>query len=317
MQEASRSLKRDGLSLTAMQYGDSSAPAVVLLHGFPDTPYSWDKLVPILVQQGYQVLTPWLRGYTRGSASRHARYDLLAVAGDIEAWRQELLVDEVHLVGHDWGAAVANVISGRIQARAAAWSSISLLAVPPMPSRGDWLSVLPYVPKQLLYSAYMPRMQANASYRVLSKNNADYVERLWRRWSPNWNFSEPDIAAARMVFCDPELAWASTRYYRNLFRWHDANVRQALSAMAKPFVIPTLALAGRDDGCMDMRTHQALGHAAQKRGLHHAAQLDGCGHFLHAERPDEVAQTLLKHFRVALQSRSDAGANQEGFAVSA
>lgn len=307
MNERPLQLKHDGLSLSATVYGREQDPLVILLHGFPDTPYSWDKLLPQLVAAGYRVLTPWLRGYTHGSARRDARYDLLSVAADIEAWRQELLVDQAHLVGHDWGAAVANVLSGLQGARAPRWLSISMLAVPPMPAAGQWKALLPQLPRQLGYSAYMPLMQLSASHRLLSRNNADYVLRLWRKWSPGWAFDEADFAPARLVFSDPQLAWASTRYYRNLFRWHDSRVRQAFRAMAQPFVMPTLALAGQQDGCMHPRTHALIARGAAARGPLQAQQLPACGHFLQAEQPDQVGALLLAHFQQA-----EAAAAQRG-----
>lgn len=134
-------IERDGLALSANLYGEGDAPLVVLVHGFPDTPHSWDKLVPILLSAGYRVLAPWLRGYTYGSAKRSARYDLLSVAADIDTWRRELKAEQAHLVGHDWGAAIANVLAGQQANTSPHWQTISLLAVPPLPSTfpaGGW-----------------------------------------------------------------------------------------------------------------------------------------------------------------------------------
>ena len=303
MKEQALELRRDGLILSASLYGDDKAPLVVLLHGFPDTPYSWDQLVPRLVSAGYRVLTPWLRGYTLGSANRSARYDLIAVADDIEAWRQHLLADQVHLVGHDWGAAVAMVLAGAESAgttpRAVRWASISLLAVPPMPQGSQWRALLPHLPQQLRLSSYMPVMQASASHWLLSRNNAEYVRRIWQRWSPGWAFSDQDFAPARLVFSDPKLAWASTRYYRNLFTVHRAHTRAAFRRMAQPFRVPTLALAGEQDGCMSPDTHRIIADAPASRGPLRAIQLPDCGHFLHAEQPEQVASLLLEHFAAA------------------
>lgn len=199
MNTHSLSLVHNGLTLSANLHGDDGAPLVVLLHGFPDTPHGWDKLLPRLLSAGYQVLTPWLRGYTHSSAKRDANYDLLSVAADIEAWRRELQAEQVHLVGHDWGAAIANVLAGQQRADAPHWQTISLLAVPPMPQAGQWAKLLPQLPKQLLYSAYMPIMQSSASHRLLTRNQAAYVRHLWQRWSPGWDFDQSEFAPAQHV----------------------------------------------------------------------------------------------------------------------
>jgi pimeloyl-ACP methyl ester carboxylesterase len=296
-------LDHDGISLSAELYGDDKAALVILVHGFPDTPHSWQQVVPRLVDAGYRVLTPWLRGYTLGSATAEARYDLLSVAADIDAWRRHLNADQAHLVGHDWGAAVANVLAGQQQDQdqhhKQPWTTVSLLAVPPMPVKAQWRKLLPQLPRQLAYSSYMPVMQLSASHRLLTRNNAAYVRRLWQKWSPSWEFSTAQFEPTKTVFSNPQLAWASTRYYRNLFRWHDPRVRQAISLMQQPFVTPTLALAGLDDGCMHASTHQQIAATASLRGQLTVKQLPGCGHFLQAEQPEIVADILLEHFRQA------------------
>lgn len=300
MNEQTLHLRRDGLTLSAGLYGEDDAPLVILLHGFPDTPYSWDRVLPHLVAAGYRVLTPWLRGYTPESAKRGARYDLIAVAEDIEAWRQHLVADQVHLVGHDWGAVVAMVLGGTpppAAAHAGPWKTLSLLAVPPLPHASQWRELLPYLPRQLRLSAYMPVMQLGFSHRLLTRNNAEYVRQIWRKWSPGWHFDDADFAPARLVFSDPALAWASTRYYRNLFTLHRATTRQTFARMARRFRVPTLALAGAQDGCMSAQTHRIIGNAPAQRGLLRAVQLPDCGHFLQAEKPDEVARCLLEHFQ--------------------
>lgn len=299
MNEKPLRLRRDGLSLSALQYGDEQSPLVILLHGFPDTPYGWDQVVPQLVDAGYCVLTPWLRGYTEGSARSGARYDLLSVAADIEAWRQHMLAEHVHLVGHDWGAAIVSVLAGQYRDQPGRYRSLSLLAVPPLPHASQWQQLLPYLPRQLLYSAYMPLMQLGFSHRLLTRNNAAYVRRIWQRWSPGWGFSDSQFAPTRLVFSDRRLAWAATRYYRNLFRWHDPRVRQAFAFMARPFAVPALALAGEQDGCMNIDTHRIIGQAPPERGPLRSVQLQQCGHFLQAEQPERVAQHLLAHFAAA------------------
>ena len=300
MNEQTLHLRRDGLTLSAELYGEDSAPLVILLHGFPDTPYSWDGVVPELVSAGYRVLTPWLRGYTVGSARRDARYDLIAVAEDIEAWRQHLVADQVHLVGHDWGAVVAMVLSGTpppAAAHAGPWKTFSLLAVPPMPHRSQWRRLLPHLPQQLRLSSYMPVMQLGFSHRLLTRNNAAYVRKIWHKWSPGWAFDDAAFAPARLVFSDPRLAWASTRYYRNLFTLQRSATREAFKRAGRRFRVPTLALAGDEDGCMSAQTHRIIAQAPAERGMLRAAQLEGCGHFLQAEQPARVSALLLEHFR--------------------
>ncbi|WP_433560511.1 alpha/beta fold hydrolase [Nocardia sp. CA-151230] len=285
-------LRRDGLELSARQVGPPDAPLVMLLHGFPDTPHTWDGVIPLLVEAGYQVLAPWLRGYTPGSASRAARYDLMAVSTDVAAWHAELGGPRAHLVGHDWGAFVAMILSKQDPRR---WESLTLLAIPPF-GGGVAAGMWRYLPRQLVLSSYIPVMQSGLSPRLLTRRGAGFVRALWRRWSPGWDFTQDQFAPVAAVFTDPVMAWAATRYYRSLFTvQHRATREFATVLMAEAAPLPTLALAGLRDGCLSPDLQRVL--AAHARVQH--AQLPGCGHFLQAERPDAVAELLLPHLRAA------------------
>ncbi|WP_067686724.1 alpha/beta fold hydrolase [Nocardia jejuensis] len=293
--ESTLRLRHDGLVLSARHAGPAGAPLVLLLHGFPDTPHSWDGLVPSLLDAGYQVLAPWLRGYTPGSADHGARYDLMAVSADIAAWHRELGSPPTHLVGHDWGAFAATVLSKQAPRQ---WLSLTLLAIPPF---GDGFApaIVRHLPRQTVMSAYIPLMQSGASPRLLTRDNAAFVRRLWRRWSPDWSFTDAQFAPTAAVFTDPDLAWAATRYYRSLFTIHRAPTREFHRALlSRSADLPTLALAGTNDGCMSSDMQRIL---AERAGISHA-RVPGTGHFLHAEDPTAVGSLLLPHLRAAERS---------------
>src|SRR5262245_2428368 len=81
---------------------------VVLLHGFPDTGRLWRHQVPALAGAGLQVIVPDLRGYGRSSKPDAVEaYSLPLLAGDVLAILSELNIAKAHMVGHDWGAALA------------------------------------------------------------------------------------------------------------------------------------------------------------------------------------------------------------------
>src|SRR5258708_5069780 len=81
---------------------------VVLLHGFPDSGRLWRHQVPALAGAGVQVGRPDLRGYGRPDKPEPVdAYSMLLVAGDVQAILAELGIDQAHVVGHDWGAALA------------------------------------------------------------------------------------------------------------------------------------------------------------------------------------------------------------------
>ena len=96
----------DGVGIEYDVTGDG--PPVVLLHGFPDSGRLWRHQVPALAAAGFQVIVPDLRGYGRsGKPEAIEAYSLLHLAGDVMAILAELQATRAHVVGHDWGAALA------------------------------------------------------------------------------------------------------------------------------------------------------------------------------------------------------------------
>lgn len=82
-------------------------PAILLLHGFPDTHIVWRKQVPALASAGFRVLAADLRGYGRSDAPPHVHdYTLDKLRADVLGLLDALHVDKVHLVGHDWGGII-------------------------------------------------------------------------------------------------------------------------------------------------------------------------------------------------------------------
>ncbi len=81
---------------------------LVLLHGFPDSGRLWRHQVPALAEAGFRVIVPDLRGY--GSSDKPAEveaYGLQLLAADVLAVMDDAGVEKAHVVGHDWGAALA------------------------------------------------------------------------------------------------------------------------------------------------------------------------------------------------------------------
>ncbi|WP_216911343.1 alpha/beta fold hydrolase [Nocardia noduli] len=153
---------------------------------------------------------------------------------------------------------------------------------------------LPYLPKQAVMSSYIGLTQSGLSPRLLARSDAALVRALWSRWSPGWAFTETQFAPVRAVFNDRRLGWATTRYYRALFRAHRPETRDFYRVLtAPPAALPTLALAGADDGCVHPCLQRALSDSVGAESV----LIPRCGHFLQAERPGTVAEYLLTHFR--------------------
>ena len=96
----------NGIDLYVEVHGEGTP--VLLLHGWPDSSALWRAQVPVLAANGFQVITPDLRGFGRSSRpAAKESYQLANSVGDVAAVLDACGVARAHVVGHDWGAAVA------------------------------------------------------------------------------------------------------------------------------------------------------------------------------------------------------------------
>jgi pimeloyl-ACP methyl ester carboxylesterase len=89
-------------------------PLVLLLHGFPESWYSWRHQLTALAEAGYHAVAPDQRGYCEtgppqiaGRAAEISDYSILHLTGDVLALMDALGADRAVVAGHDWGAPVA------------------------------------------------------------------------------------------------------------------------------------------------------------------------------------------------------------------
>jgi len=182
------SLRHGDLTFTADTCGrqsNSEGPMVLCLHGFPDNARSFRHQMPVLASAGYRVIAPQMRGFEPSSQPNNGDYSLLALAGDVLAWLDELGEDKVHLVGHDWGAAVAYVAGALAPER---FYSLTTIAVPPAIRFAEGVKA---VPGQLLKSWYMMFFQVpGIAEWALQRKDWALVRKLWKDWSPSYQMSE-------------------------------------------------------------------------------------------------------------------------------
>jgi len=91
---------------------EGSGRPVILLHGFPDTGDLWRHQVPELVKHGFRTILPDMRGRGRSSKPPNVLdYRLSAIVRDVTGILDALGIERAHVVGHDWGAAVAWLVA--------------------------------------------------------------------------------------------------------------------------------------------------------------------------------------------------------------
>ena len=92
--------------------GAQDRPSFLLLHGLASNARFWELVAPTLVEGGYSVWAPDLRGHGQ-SDKPHEGYDFATISSDVGRLIERLEVDRPILVGHSWGAMVALEYAGR------------------------------------------------------------------------------------------------------------------------------------------------------------------------------------------------------------
>ncbi len=95
------------VQLRALTWGLPDAPIALCLHGFPDTPYGWRKVVPMLVDAGWRVVAPFMRGYAPSSIPTDGSYHVGALIDDaLQVLEAAGPTGRDVVIGHDWGAGI-------------------------------------------------------------------------------------------------------------------------------------------------------------------------------------------------------------------
>ena len=286
-ERSTTTLHANGLSFSALAQGDG--PVVLCLHGFPDNPHSFRLQLPALASAGFHALAPTLRGYEPSSQPEDGDYHIVRMAEDVVGWIDDLGQQRVHLLGHDWGAVIGYAAAALAPERL---HSLTTLAIPhPGRLQKDGIRRLP---SQLLNSWYMFFFQLRgiADYALEARDWA-LVEKLWRDWSPGWELPAEELARVKQTLGRPGVKKAALGYYRSAFGFRSPAAAETTRLLDSEIRVPTLALTGALDGCMDTRLHDLTMRPQDFPAGLRVVRVEAAGHFLHQEKPEEVNQIVL------------------------
>jgi pimeloyl-ACP methyl ester carboxylesterase len=249
-----------------------SGPAVLLLHGWPDSHRLWRHQVDALTAAGYRTVAPDLRGF--GASDRPAEveaYSLLNIAGDVIGVLDSLGIERAHVVGHDWGAALA-------------WALAAFAA-----DRVDHLVVLSVGHPAAFRGAGLPQRE-KSWYMLLFQFEG--VAEQWlsadewanfRAWSQH-----PEADAVISDLARPGALTASLNWYRaNLHPriWIEPPIE------IPPISAPTLGVWSSGD--IALTEAQMTGSPAYLDGPWRYERIEGAGHWMQLEQPDTMSKLLL------------------------
>jgi pimeloyl-ACP methyl ester carboxylesterase len=195
-----------------LHYAESGAAhggaPIVMLHGFPELWYAWRHQ---LVELGrtHRVIAPDLPGYGLSSRPREIdAYSVERVVGQLVALCDALGADRLHLVGHDWGGALAWAFAARHPDR------VARLVIVNAPHPATFRRELRRSPRQMLASSYVLLFRSRLAEPVLRAGGYALLDRLVRRGLREGWLTEQDAAVYRAAWREPGALTGGLNYYR-------------------------------------------------------------------------------------------------------
>jgi epoxide hydrolase 4 len=255
---------------------------VLLLHGFPQFWYQWRHQIPALVEAGFRVVAPDMRGYNLSDKPLGVRaYRVELLARDVERLILACGEQTAVVVGHDWGAIAAWIAAMRHPERV---EKLAILNVPhPARSLDGLLS-----PMQLLRSSYVfffqiPRLPEE----VIRAGDFALLRSVFRSdpVQPEALTAE-DIERYIEAIAQPGVLTASLNYYRALLR----NPRE-MRALLQRVEAPVLVIWGEKDRFLSRRLAEPP--RLWVPNLIRVKRLPDASHWVAEDRPLEVNTLLL------------------------
>ncbi len=278
-----------------VEEGAPEAPALVLLHGFPELGYSWRHQIPALVAAGYRLLVPDLRGYGLSDAPENVEaYTIDSLSRDVLSLLDHAEISRGIVIGHDWGAEVAWRTAWMHPDRVAAVAGLSVPFVPRAPAPP--IALMRQGLGEDFYIVWFQRPgEADAA---LAKDVRRSLAST-RVWTDAWARDDEDDPPTPPFMTEDELAVyveafertgfsGGLAYYRNIDRnWE----------LTQPFETqrvkqPALFITGERDPVRNFMPAEAMD--GWVLDLQDTIVVPGAGHWVNQDSPQEVNDALLR-----------------------
>jgi pimeloyl-ACP methyl ester carboxylesterase len=267
-----RTFTHDSLRFDVLDDGPIDAPAVVLLHGFPERASHWAAVASRLNARGLRTLAPDQRGYSPGARPRGRRsYRMSLLVGDTLALIRRYGAP-VHLVGHDWGAAVAWTTA------AARPDLVRTLTTVSVPHPGAFARSL-LSSSQALRSWYVLAFQPPGVVEALARTSPELLSAFLRRAG----MSESEVAGFRREIVDYGALPGALGWYRAL--------PFGSPSAAAPVRVPTTHVWSDGDRALSRRGAELTGAAVD--APYELRILEGVTHWVPTQAPDQLAEAIL------------------------
>lgn len=265
-------LRVGDLTFDAVCEGPEDGRLVLLLHGFPQSSWSWRRVLPVLAEAGYRVVAPDQRGYSPGARPEGvAAYRMPELVADAVGMLDALGAETADVVGHDWGAAVAWQLAYRRPERVRSLTAVSV------PHPLAFVAALRTDEDQRRRSEYMRWFQQEgvAEERLLGGGLRELFG------------GAPDAEHYVAHLSQPGALTAGLNWYR-------AQDLADIETMG-PVQVPTLYVWSDEDAALGPVAADATGRHVD--APYRFEVLHGVSHWVPEEAADELSRLLLEHLR--------------------
>lgn len=287
--------------------GPVDGPVVLLLHGWPYDIHGYADAAPMLVDAGYRVLVPHLRGYgtTRFRSAgtlRNGQQSVLAL--DAIALLDTLEIRTAVVAGFDWGARTANILAALWPERCRAHVSVSGYLIGSRDANARPLP--PSAELAWWYQFYFATERGRAGYE---QYRDEFARLIWRTASPQWGFDDATFDRSAASFDNPDHVDIVIHNYRWRLGLADGapeldDIERRL-AQRPPITVPTITLEGDANGAPhpDAASYRSLFTGPYE----HRVVTGGVGHALPQEAPRAFADAVIDADRSAQAERAREG----------
>jgi pimeloyl-ACP methyl ester carboxylesterase len=267
----------------------------VLCHGFPELAYSWRHQIPALTSAGWRVLAPDMRGYGASSAPAAVEaYDIVSLCDDMTGLLEAVGANDAVFVGHDWGANVVWQLAVQAPERVRAVAGLSVPFVPRAPA-----APIPIMRRHLGEDFYIVWFQQPGVADEALARDVRRTLTTKRVWTAEWAEDDGSKPQAPEWLTEDELGVYVDAFERtgftgglNWYRNIDRNWELTEAFANRRIEQPAMFLTGERDPVRKFMPAEAMrGWVTDMRAEH---VIDGAGHWVQQERPDEVNAALLE-----------------------